>query len=240
MIGKLPEVSWSARDAVKVYLLAWLGLPFLILIAIQELAPTSQLINDFFLSISSGDIAANFALNLINALAALGLVWYFLRRHKAKWHELGLRRFNVLKALGYVVLLLLAFGLIVAGIFALVQMLLPGFDPNQQQTNEFTNATGSQARQLSLLALVIIPPFIEEIVFRGFVFPAFGKRWGLWFGAILTSLLFGLAHFQANVGIYTFVLSLLLCIMYYRLGSIWPGIVLHMLNNYLAFIAIMK
>ncbi len=85
---------------------------------------------------------------------------------------------------------------------------------------------------------MLIPPIIEETVFRGFIFPAFSKRFGVIIGALLSSLLFGFAHLQYNVGVYTVVLGLLLCLLYIKLRSIVPGIFLHMLNNYLAFVAL--
>ncbi len=91
---------------------------------------------------------------------------------------------------------------------------------------------------LSLWALVIIPPIIEEIVFRGFMFPAFAKRFGVVLGAVVSSLLFAVAHLQLNVSVYTFILGLLLCFLYVRLGSTIPGIGIHMLNNYLAYMAL--
>jgi membrane protease YdiL (CAAX protease family) len=72
------------------------------------------------------------------------------------------------------------------------------------------------------------------------MFPALADRLGPVIGAIITSLLFGLAHFQLNVSVYTVVLSLLLCMMYWRLRSIWPGIAFHMLNNYLVFLTLIK
>jgi membrane protease YdiL (CAAX protease family) len=64
------------------------------------------------------------------------------------------------------------------------------------------------------------------------------KRWGVITGAIVSSAIFGLAHAQANISIYTWLLGLLLCAMYVRLKSIIPGMALHMLNNYLAFLAL--
>jgi membrane protease YdiL (CAAX protease family) len=82
---------------------------------------------------------------------------------------------------------------------------------------------------------VLLPPIIEETIFRGFIFPAISTRTGVIWGAILSSLLFGAFHGQANVFVYTAILGLLLCFMYVRTKSIIPGMVLHMLNNFLAF-----
>jgi membrane protease YdiL (CAAX protease family) len=143
----------------------------------------------------------------------------------------------VINALALLGLMFLVFTIGVFALTALVALLVPAFDAGQAQTNEFTGQTASHP-SLTLMALVIIPPIIEETVFRGFIFPALSRRRGLVFGAIMTSILFGLAHLQANVSIYTFVLGLVLCYMYVKLKSIVPGIILHMLNNYLAFIAL--
>jgi hypothetical protein len=70
------------------------------------------------------------------------------------------------------------------------------------------------------------------------VFPALAKRTGLVWGAIFSSALFGLAHGQANLFVYTMILGLVLCFIYVRTKSIVPGIILHMLNNFLAFIVL--
>lgn len=82
-------------------------------------------------------------------------------------------------------------------------------------------------------------PIIEEIYFRGFLLPAFSKHSFL-FGALISSLFFGLLHFQLNVAIYTFILGMFLAYMYYRLGSIVPGIILHMGNNLIAFLLLVR
>ena len=104
--------------------------------------------------------------------------------------------------------------------------------------NDFTKARPPRALRFVLVALVLLRPVVEETVFRGFIFPALSKRWGVVMGALGSSILFGIAHLQYNVSLYTIVLGLLLCFMYARLRSIWPGMVLHMLNNYLAYVAL--
>jgi hypothetical protein len=122
-------------------------------------------------------------------------------------------------------------------VLILVSVLVPSFNANQAQTNEFTGSAGSH-QSLALIALVLLPPILEETIFRGFLFPALAKKWGVGWGAIISSAIFGIAHAQANISIYTFVLGLLLCFMYVRLKSIFPGMAVHMLNNYLAYIAL--
>lgn len=51
----------------------------------------------------------------------------------------------------------------------------------------------------------------------------------------ITSLAFGIMHGQWNVGINVFTMSIVLCIMREITGSIYSGILLHMLKNAIAF-----
>lgn len=90
------------------------------------------------------------------------------------------------------------------------------------------------------MALVVIPPVCEEIVMRGFLFGKLSEKMkfkgGFWVAALVTSLLFAVAHGQWNVGIDTFILSMVLCWVRRETGSLWTGIIVHMLKNGLAFL----
>ncbi len=233
------EVPWSAREAIGVFLVAWIALPLVIWGVLNLLAPILPLAHHWLALINSSDVTASFVLVVIDALVALGLIAWLLKRHGAGWQAVGFRKFKPVKALLLGAGVLLAFLILVAAAFALISVLFPQFNADQSQVNEFTSPTTTGSMRLSFLALVVIPPFIEEITFRGFIFPALTKRWGIIGGAILTSSLFAIAHWQLNVSVYTMLLSLLLCFLYYKLRSIWPGIFVHMINNYIAFAAIM-
>ena len=221
-----------------VFVMSWIGVPLLLLSAFRFAAPYDANIQNFVQGVSTGDITASFQLTVLGGLASLGLVWLVLHKYKLSWGSLGLRKFNVVKASLLVVSMFVVFFALAWTALIVTKLLLPGFDPNQEQVNEFTKAITGNTKLISFLALVIIPPIIEEILFRGFMFPAFSGKVGIFFGALFSSLLFGFAHLQANVGVYTVVLGLLLCFMYKRTNSIIPGIVLHMINNYVAFTAI--
>lgn len=233
------KVPWKSWEALVVFVLTWIGAPLLILSAFRFAAPYDANIMRFVQGIHSNDITASFQLTVLDALAGLGVIWLVLRKYKVSWGNLGLRKFNVLKSSALIIAMFVVFIAIAYMALILTKVLLPGFDPNQAQVNEFTSAVTGNARIISFLALVVIPPIIEEILFRGFMFPAFAGKLGIFLGALLSSLLFGFAHLQANVGVYTVVLGLLLCYMYKRTGSIIPGITLHMINNYVAFAALM-
>jgi uncharacterized protein len=233
------DVPWKPREAVMVFLLAWIGAPIAIAYLLKILAPIVPQLNWVLLAFRTGDIVASFVFAVINALASLAVVAYYLSRYRVGWRAVGWRSFNPLKAVIYVALAVGFFLVTVNIVFLLVEWIFPAFNAAEPQTNDFTRPGSSLARKLSLVALVIIPPVVEETVFRGFIFPAVSKNWGMLIGAIITSLLFGLAHLQLNVSLYTIILSLILCFMYYRLRSIWPGVFVHMINNYMAFVALL-
>jgi membrane protease YdiL (CAAX protease family) len=238
---ELPEqlkVPWGIPQALIASALVWIGLPLVILIFARLLAPYIPIDNSFLNGLRNNTVDANFVEVVIDAAAGLGLVAYYLRKYKVKWSAVGWRTFNPWKAIATLAAIFVIFIVGVDLLLGLVSWLVPSFNANQTQSNDFTGNVAQQHHLIAILALVIIPPIIEETVFRGFIFPAFAKKWGTWAGAICSSILFGFAHLQANVSLYTFFLGLLLCFMYVRLKSIYPGMALHMLNNYLALMAL--
>ena len=233
-VAAIKSVPWNGWQALLVFLLPWIVLPIAVLFGLSTIAPHWSAVNNFLSGLDNNAPGPNFILVIIDAIGSFAFIGYYLRKNHVGLGALGIRRFSIWRALLLLVGLLVLFGLLVTAAYWLVTALDPHFNANQAQTNQFTQTTSS----LSLWALVIIPPFVEETTFRGFMFPAFAKKFGVVGGALLTSLLFGFAHLQANVSVYTFILSLLLCFLYTRLGSIIPGIALHMLNNYIAYMGL--
>lgn len=230
------NVPWRVRDVIAVVLI-WFGLQLLLgvgLVVVGQYVPAAA---QFLASADKGDIGLSFALNLAGILMGFGLVAVYLQRYKVGWKAVGWRRFSWGKAGLYLLGIFVVFLVLANVALLLVKTLVPGFDADQAQVNEFTQNAGTH-RNLALIALVLLPPIFEETIFRGFIFPAIAKRMGVVWGALISSMIFGVAHGQPNLFVYTTILGLLLCFMYRRLGSIIPGIALHMLNNYLAFLAI--
>lgn len=84
---------------------------------------------------------------------------------------------------------------------------------------------------LMAVAAVIVAPLAEEVVFRGYLYPA-AKRFCGPAGAILfSSLVFAAAHGNVVALLPLFVLAVLLCLLYELTGSIWASISVHFLFN---------
>ncbi|MDR5659405.1 type II CAAX endopeptidase family protein [Serpentinicella sp. ANB-PHB4] len=84
---------------------------------------------------------------------------------------------------------------------------------------------------LTILAVGIVVPIIEEIIFRGLVFSELKKHLSLKVTIVIQAALFGLYHMQLIQGVYTFLFGILLGLVYVWLKSIWAPIILHALLN---------
>ena len=140
-----------------------------------------------------------------------------------RWRDIGL-------ALAGLLIYFLLASLLIA-LFSL----FPWFDPQQAQNTGFSNLPDLPSRIFAFIALVIVAPIAEELIFRGWLYAKLRSRASIWLSALLVSALFGLAHGAWNVGINVFVMSVVMCLIRELTGTIYGGIILHILKNALAF-----
>ena len=132
---------------------------------------------------------------------------------------------------------------IIATIFTTIFSLFTWFDAEQAQDVGFNLVLDGPDRIIAFITLVIIAPIAEEIIFRGWLYGELRKKLstevsnkvGMVISILLVSLLFGLVHLQWNVGVNVFALSIVLCGLREITGTIYAGILLHMLKNGIAF-----
>jgi membrane protease YdiL (CAAX protease family) len=90
---------------------------------------------------------------------------------------------------------------------------------------------GPGALLASLLALAVLAPIVEEIIFRGLLYGWIEGRWG-WKAALpVSAIAFALAHFDPTYMILVLPLGVLFSWLRWRTGSLLPSIVAHMVNN---------
>jgi membrane protease YdiL (CAAX protease family) len=88
------------------------------------------------------------------------------------------------------------------------------------------------------LAIALVIPCVEEIFFRGLLFGAFQKMWGITGAVLGSSLVFVCAHVQVVGSFALFCLGLTLAWARLRSRSLGLPIVLHGLNNAIAMAVI--
>ena len=87
------------------------------------------------------------------------------------------------------------------------------------------------------LAICIFAPLVEELVFRGAILRALlDTRMSRWVAIAISAAIFALAHFNPAQMPHALCMGLLLGWMYERTMSIIPGIMLHWVNNTVAFV----
>ena len=90
-------------------------------------------------------------------------------------------------------------------------------------------------RLAMFVLVVLLAPLAEETFFRGFLLPVLASRWGFLWGAVLTSLLFGVTHGALGMIVPAFATGMLLAWLYYRTRSLWSCLLAHGAQNALAF-----
>jgi len=75
------------------------------------------------------------------------------------------------------------------------------FDLEQSQDTGFSTYLFGTDRIIAFIALVVIAPIAEELIFRGWLYGKLRSRLSLVTAMLLTSILFGVMHGQWNVGV---------------------------------------
>ena len=100
-------------------------------------------------------------------------------------------------------------------------------------TLEVTTTFGTML--LALFAVVLVPAVMEELLMRGVVLHAY-----LWRGSksavAASAFLFGILHLDIRSLFSTILLGAVLAYVVLQTGSIWAGMILHVVNNLLVLL----
>ncbi len=191
--------------------------------------------------LTSSVLAQFFMIFLIEALVVLA-VYGVLKLRRLSMKAIGLVKPHAKEAL----YALIGFGiyfLAYIAIFFVVQKLVPQINLDQKQEIGFETAKSTKDMIFVFLSLVILPPIAEEILVRGFLYTGLRTKLKFIPAAIITSILFAMAHLQFGSGapllwaaaIDTFTLSMVLVYLRETRNSLTASIILHMLKNGMAF-----
>lgn len=134
-----------------------------------------------------------------------------------------------LAPIGYVVYLFLA------TVFTSIMSVFTWFNVGQAQDIGFGYFITGFDRIMAILAVVVVAPIAEELIMRGWLYGKVRRKWSAPIAIVLVSLIFAVLHGQWNVGVTVFALSIVLCTLREITGTIWSGMILHMLSNAIAF-----
>ena len=89
---------------------------------------------------------------------------------------------------------------------------------------------GSLIATFTFLAAVAAP-FMEELIFRGFLFNAFLRYLPVWAAAVVSGALFGLSHGSISAALPLAASGVVLAYVYQRSGSLTASMITHALFN---------
>jgi len=86
---------------------------------------------------------------------------------------------------------------------------------------------------VEVFVLCLLAPLAEECLFRGFLFQWLARRYNLWAGILLSSLIFTTVHWNLFGFGNTFLLGVFSALLLRSTRSLWPSVALHSLWNVL-------
>jgi len=177
----------------------------------------------------AADNIADVLVAVVGLVAVLLVLKYISARnghHGLTWADFGFRKVPVGRSVRYVTGF---FGLVILSVVAITVAAILLGAPESPATPHVSRTALDW--MFVLVGGVVIGPIGEEIVFRGALFGFLRERHRFAAAALLSSIVFMFTHVNPVVFVTAFPLGMFLCFMYKRLGSILPGIVLHMIWN---------
>ena len=173
---------------------------------------------------SSGPMSAlSYALSMTLTIVGV-LIYRKLRRGKGKMFRLSMRGFNPMLILWGFVLVLIT-GIVIEPVLNLFP----------ESFLDLLNQMGANGGW-SVLMLAVLAPVMEEVLFRGILLDAVREKYSSGRAIVVSALMFGVIHIIPQQVVNAFVIGLILGFIYVRTDSLWPVIIIHALNNAMAYV----
>ncbi len=198
----------------------------------------TQFVSSMFFSLTLGLFTDTPTMPHVAALTAitsyavvLSLVWRNLTAEEGvSITDIGVRagRFSWPATLGIAILIYLTMSMI-AGIYVQTT----GYVNEQQITSWVSESLEGDPVVLGLLlvAVVVMGPVVEELVFRGYLQSALAEKMPPWVAVALSSLVFGAFHLELGAFPLLVLAGAGMGAVYQITGALWPAILMHMVSN---------
>jgi membrane protease YdiL (CAAX protease family) len=165
------------------------------------------------------------------SLIMVGLLWLYLRKHD-RVAAIKLDRWSQIspgKTIGLAVLVIGA-GLIFN--YAYATYIVPDVEI-QAMLNQLLKAIPDTMPNNVLLfvAIAVIAPVLEEVLFRGLLQNSLANRMPTWAAIAIASAVFGVAHLDFNAFPPLMAMGIAFGYLYHKTGSLLVNIAMHMVNN---------
>jgi membrane protease YdiL (CAAX protease family) len=231
MVEMENEVPWRISDAMKATVV-------LILISVPGFLASLLPFSGGRLT-SASPLFSALVMALLESLLIF-LAWFYgIRKYRIDFTRLGFHSFRILNSLFKGILWLIALKIFTA-IYGTVAISVFGLKPPEELVQGIPDifGRGLSGWLMAVFVVSVVAPIAEETFFRGFIYPAFRKRYGIGAGILISSLIFAVFHARVWLIIPVVAMGSVLAFLYEREKSLGPPIVLHALNNLLSVVII--
>ena len=243
--GRVGRVPWTLRQTVlgtAITIVPWIVFMVATLFlsggSSSALKPAPRMLDLIF------GIAAFVITSIVEAVFLLAPLYHAVwRRAPGTTARDGFRALGFRKAAFWPAVGLIAGGIVVSLVFEILYGLIVQQLNLPLQTN--ADRLTQQAHYMpftiffTLLAAVIVAPICEEVFFRGYLFGGLLRGMNVWLATLISALLFTLVHGDVGSAVPLLIIGLILPVLRWRTGSLWPGIALHTLNNLIAALTVL-
>jgi uncharacterized protein len=196
--------------------------------AIEDGSITTDMIDQAILSQSANSL-------IFAGLAMIGFL--YLLRYSKKESFVSAYRFDVRpNSIQLFLAVTIGFSALFFSSYILEGMSLLFPEPYVAYVELFENLALGSAVSV-FIAVAVIAPLFEEVLFRGYIFDQFERRFAsIGMTIVASGVLFGLYHLNIFQGVFASILGIVLGLSYYWTRSIWIPIIIHFANNALSYL----
>ena len=198
-----------------------LGIVGILILSMLLFSPVNLILNDML-----GKEISFLVFYLLSTGVPFGIV-HLIRNKKT-----GINKYNFsLSSVKIMVLVSISAIAVQTGITSPIANLIPMPEFAKKMFLELANQNGI----FSFIAIVIAAPILEELIFRGIILDGLLKRYSPAKSIIISSVLFGIVHLNPWQFIGTLIIGLFLGWIYYKTKKLTLTIIIHFVNNLIAF-----
>ncbi|EOU1841776.1 CPBP family intramembrane metalloprotease [Clostridium perfringens] len=185
----------------------------------------------FFLAYTKNNISLFqkniFSLTILGDILTLVLITIILLPSNERLlRRIKIKKIN-LKEYFYIIALSIGVSILLLFLSGILSKIIPSYGDVVNQLNVASKSS------LQLVIAIILIPIYEEIVFRGIIFGYLRKNFNIIVAVLVQALIFGIMHLNLVQGIYTFILGIVLALIYMYSDSILGNITVHIIFNLL-------
>ena len=168
-----------------------------------------------------------FSLTILGDILTLVLITIILLPSNERLlRRIKIKKIN-LKEYFYIIALSIGVSILLLFLSGILSKIIPSYGDVVNQLNVASKSS------LQLVIAIILIPIYEEIVFRGIIFGYLRKNFNIIVAVLVQALIFGIMHLNLVQGIYTFILGIVLALIYMYSDSILGNITVHIIFNLL-------